>query len=64
MVTIRELDARLQRRRRGKVKRTRKRILAYTNLGDGEVDTPDYRSYCETKYDRNQELETFPKKKW
>ena len=45
-----------------RLKEHEKRILAYTNLGDGEVDTPDYRSYYETKYDRNQELETFPKK--
>ena len=45
-----------------RLKEHEKRILAYTNLGVGEVDTPDYRSYYETKYDRNQELETFPKK--
>ena len=45
-----------------RLKQHEKRVLAYTNLGDGEVDTPDYRSYYETKYDKNQELEIFPKR--
>ena len=42
-----------------RLKQHEKRVLAYTNLGDGKVDTPDYQSYYETKYDKNQELETF-----
>ena len=45
-----------------RLKQHEKRVLAYTNLGDGKVDTPDYQSYYETKYDKNQELETFPKR--